>query len=872
MTDVKRLAVALSGRYTIERELGAGGMATVYLAHDVKHDRKVAVKVLRPELAAALGAERFLNEIKVTANLQHPHILPLHDSGEADGFLFYVMPYVEGESLRDKLTREKQLSVEESIEITKAIAAALDYAHGQGVIHRDIKPENILLQAGQAVIADFGIAKAIAAVGSDRLTETGLAIGTPTYMSPEQAAGSQEVDARSDVYSLGCLVYEMLGGQPPFTGPTVESIVHQHIAVEPPPISNLRPSVPAEVGAALARSLAKAPADRFATAGQLGDALRTTVVSSTTSDGASGWNSANLAVAASIVVMIAVAGWFLRPTGGSAPDNSIAVLPFTNVSGEDRNEAFTNGIHDDLLTQIAKIGGLRVISRTSMMEYRNTTKNIRQIARELGVATVLEGGVQRAGDVVRINVQLIDAASDAHLWAETYQRDLSVENIFAIQSHIAEQIAAALEVALSPEERDRIEAVPTDNLAAYDFYLQGNEYRDRPGQSYDDLQLAQQMYERAVRLDPEFGLGYAALSQVHSEVRWFGYDETEARRVQARAAVDRALQIDPEAPEAHWALGMYYYRGFRDYDRALEELTIAERGLPGSAALLAAKTYVLRRIGRWDEVLANLVRLSVLQPRDGTTLSELGDVYAALRRYREADSVYAHILDLAPDFTDVALRRRYVAISMTGDVTPLRNLLDSLPRGTDYLKAGFTTPVLRWRAQVWSGDYAAALASLAETDETYTENQHESIPLTLLVGLTLLFAGDTTAAHTALDSARSTLERLIDRRPEDERLRQSLAHAYAGMGRRDDALREARRAVEILPISRDAYWGPRYVRELAVIHAMVGDYDGAMEQLETWLDLPGLGAVSMKHMALDPRLGRLREDPRFQALVDREQN
>ncbi len=268
-----RLTTAIADRYRIERELGAGGMATVYLAQDVKHERKVALKVLRPELAAVIGAERFLAEIKVTANLQHPHILPLHDSGEADSFLYYVMPYVEGETLRDKIEREKQLGVDEAIEITRSVAAALDYAHRQSVIHRDIKPENILLHDGQAMVADFGIALALSHAGGARLTETGLSIGTPHYMSPEQAMGDRELDARSDVYSLGAMLYEMLAGDPPYTGSTAQAIVAKVITEKAPPVTVHRDTVPPHVAAAIHKALAKLPADRFHTAHEFADAL-----------------------------------------------------------------------------------------------------------------------------------------------------------------------------------------------------------------------------------------------------------------------------------------------------------------------------------------------------------------------------------------------------------------------------------------------------------------------------------------------------------------------------------------------------------------------------------------------------------------------
>src|SRR5512141_941878 len=274
MTDVLgRLTAALADRYRVERELGAGGMATVYLAEDLRHGRKVAVKVLRPELAAVIGADRFLAEIRTTANLQHPHILPLHDSGQADSFLFYVMPFVEGESLRDRLVRETQLPIGDAVRIATEVASALDYAHRHGVIHRDIKPENILLHDGRALVADFGIALAASKAGGTRMTETGMSLGTPTYMSPEQAMGEREITARSDVYALGCVLYEMLAGEPPFTGPSAQAIIARVVTEEPRSLTLQRKTIPPHVEAAVERALAKLPADRFASAAQFAEAL-----------------------------------------------------------------------------------------------------------------------------------------------------------------------------------------------------------------------------------------------------------------------------------------------------------------------------------------------------------------------------------------------------------------------------------------------------------------------------------------------------------------------------------------------------------------------------------------------------------------------
>jgi len=398
--ELERLRAALADRYRLERELGRGGMATVYFANDLRHDRPVALKVLKPELAHALGPERFLREVKITARLNHPHILPLLDSGEAEGFLYYVMPYVEGESLRDRLEREKQLPLDDALLIAREVADALAYAHGHDVVHRDIKPENILLESGHAVVADFGIARAITAAGGEKLTETGLAVGTPAYMSPEQAAGETTLDGRSDLYSLGCVLYEMLAGEPPFTGPTVGSVVRQHLAAEPPSIRVIRPAVPGWVASVLSRALAKTPVDRFTTVALFNEALvrRESAPMAAAGPGPGAAPSRRVGRLALIGVAAVVGGALLLRSGWETPApagpayerTAVAVLPFQNLSAEGPHAYFAGGLHDELLTQLSKVAALKVISRTSVMGYQGTRTPLKQIASELGVGSVVE--------------------------------------------------------------------------------------------------------------------------------------------------------------------------------------------------------------------------------------------------------------------------------------------------------------------------------------------------------------------------------------------------------------------------------------------------------------------------------------------------
>src|SRR5438445_2077203 len=519
--SVARLRAALAGRYTIERELGRGGMATVYRAGDVKHRRTVAIKVLRPELASQLGPDRFLREVEIAASLNHPHILALYDSGDADGFLFYVLPYVEGESLRDKLARERQLSVEDALRITRQVAAALGYAHARNVIHRDIKPENILLHEGEAMVTDFGIALAVSAAADDRLTLTGLAVGTPVYMSPEQAAGERALDARSDVYSLGCVLYEMLAGEPHYTGPTAQAVITKRLVDPVPLVRRLRAAVPLGVEQALTKALAKVPADRWASP-------------------------------------IAFAEALTAPASTRAP--SVAVLPFLNLSADPENEYFADGITEDVIAHLSKIRALKVISRTSVMAFKQREQSLKEIGARLEAATLLEGSVRRVGDRVRIVAQLIDAETDRHLWVETYDRQLT--DVFAIQTDVALHLAAALKAELSPDEQSRLHQEPTGDLQAYQLYLQGRHCYFR--YTEEGSRKGIEYFEQAIAKDPDYALAYAALAMVYTELGEAGAMRPDEAYARAKAASAKALALDPELGEAHCMLA--FIKAVCDFD------------------------------------------------------------------------------------------------------------------------------------------------------------------------------------------------------------------------------------------------------------------------------------------------------------------
>ncbi len=603
-----RLNAALAGRYVIERELGSGGMATVYLAHDVKHHRRVAVKVLRPEVAAALGPDRFLREVEIAARLNHPHILALYDSGKANGFLFYVMPYVAGESLRHRLAREKQLPVEEALGITRDIASALGHAHAQNVIHRDVKPENILLYEGEAMVADFGIALAVSAAAGERLTEIGLAVGTPEYMSPEQALGERELDARSDVYSLGCVLYELLAGEPPYTGRTAQAILAKRFADPVPAVRRLRSAIPTGVEQALMKALARAPADRFASAAAFAEALA-------------------------------------APAAVRPRTPSVAVLPFLSLSADPENEYFADGVTEDVIAQLSKVGALQVISRTSVMPFKKREHGLREIAATLQVATLLEGSVRRAGDRVRIVAQLIDAETDQHLWAETYDRQLT--DIFAIQADVAVQIAAALRAELSPDERDRIEREPTRDLEAYQLYLQGRHWFSR--YTVEGIRKGIEYLEQAITRDPQYALAHAglALAWAHLGIDPGGGAVQPAVAYQrAKAAVTKALALDGGLGEVHAVLGLLKFVCDFDWAGAEQEFRLALELSPGSADTYDHYGWMCAALGRYDEAIAMVKRAQELDP-----LAHGSDVASTLLRagrYEEAAHAAARIIEFDP--------------------------------------------------------------------------------------------------------------------------------------------------------------------------------------------------------------------------------
>jgi len=503
-------------QYKIIKSLGSGSIASVYLAEDLRHHRKIAIKVLRPEMTATMASEQFLDEIKIAAALTHPHIVPVYDSGASGGIFYYVMPFIPGESLRERLDNKTHLDIDESLHIIRDIGSALHYAHAHKVVHRDIKPENILLEEGHALLTDFGIAHALSTASNQEISGTHWILGTPAYMSPEQAYGDHNIDHRSDLYSLGCVLFESLTGQPPFTGQNAQQVIAKMLTEDVPPLRISRPEVPYHISLSLRKMLSKNPEERFHTI----DAFLESLDASTSE------------------VM-------------QSARKSIAVLPFTNLGGTDENEYLADGLTDEIINALSKIENLNVVSRTSVYAFKEKQLDIRAIGEQLNVSTVLEGSLQKSGEMLRVTGQLIDVANGYHLWSEQFHRKM--KDVFTIQDEIAQKIVSALQILLTKQEQYKLSRTPVENVNAYQYYLRGRQYFHQTRKK--SLEYAKEMFLKAIEIDPDYARAYAGIAESASQLYMYYPEKTEELE-QASDASRRALELDPELSEVHAARGM----------------------------------------------------------------------------------------------------------------------------------------------------------------------------------------------------------------------------------------------------------------------------------------------------------------------------
>ncbi len=616
MADLNFLAGALADRYRLDRQLGQGGMATVYLAHDHKHGREVAIKVLRPELAESLGRDRFLREIQLAARLSHPHILPLYDSGEADGVLYFVMPVMKGQTLRERLEAKAPLSIEEAVRITTEVADALDYAHRHDIVHRDIKPENILLHEGHAVVADFGIGKALLAAGADHgmVTQVGVMVGTPAYLSPEQAAGDT-IDGRSDLFALGCVLYEMLTGEVAFAALTTPAVIAKRFVYSPPPVTATRADVPVAVEATAARLLQRSPEHRFATGADVVAALRS--------------GSTGLAPAAH--------------AESARQERSIAVLPFANLSADPENEFFSDGLAEEIITDLSAVKALRVISGASSRQLKGTKKGMREIGHLLGVRYALTGSARMAGNALRVTAQLVDTTSDEQLWAEKFSG--TMDDVFDVQERVSRAIVSALQVTLSSLEDARLAERPIRNVRAFELYLKAQELVRRYGAPIDRV-LA--LLDRADEIEgPSLPLRalrtYTQIMQMRAGMKTDA-DNLAHAESSARALLEEA----PNAPYGHSLLGFIAYeRG--DLRGAVRGLTQALERDPSDADARFFLGIALEAAGQHEAANATGRRFRELDPLSSMAAILLGSSCWFVGRPAERLDVLEHASTRDPE-------------------------------------------------------------------------------------------------------------------------------------------------------------------------------------------------------------------------------
>jgi len=859
-------------------ELGAGAMAITYRARDTVLNSVAALKVIDRSVAQNPGARsRFLREARAAANIHHPNVARVTFYGEQDGECFYAMELVEGETLEDRVRRDGPMPLALALEVIEQAARALAVAEVCGVVHRDIKPSNLMLESDASEtlmvkVIDYGVAKVMGPQAEPGAEQTQIGfIGTPAFASPEQFAGAGQlpIDTRSDIYSLGVTLWYLLTARTPFVGRTMEEIRARHTGALP--LEQLRSlHLPGQVITLLKSMLAPDPKDRPQTARELLSAVHR-CYQRFNPEARSRRRRGVLAGAALTLVIAAIAlgPWLYQRTRSFTPiERSIAVLPFENLSSDKENAYFVEGIQDEILTRLSKIADLKVISRTSTQHYQSVPQNLREIAKQLGVAHVLEGSVQRSADAVRVNVQLIKATNDAHIWSDTFDRNLT--DIFSVESEVAKAIADQLRAKLTGQEAEVIGAKPTDNPQAYDAYLRGLAYTLKTGFTPANSLGAQRSLKEAVRLDPKFALGWALLSYVDAS----GYltqslQPTVALREEARQAAETAITLQPKLGEAVFAKGFYHYACLKDYDTAVNYLEQAYRLLPNNSRIPQALAYVERRRGNWDKSETYFNEAEKLDPLNVNLLSQHARSYVCLRRFPEAARKLEQILNITPDDIDTLVLKARIA-QAEGDLPRASALLAPLRLGADYANA-LETQVYQ---AILESRPAAVIAQLkeilAKPDQALGYYNGE---LRFWLGWAQEVAGDHAGARESWSQARSELEPFLKEQPENFVLLGDLALTNMGLGDNAAALTLAERAIAMISIEKDALTGPRPLDILARVAARIGDPDRSISTLEKLLSIPYEAPLAANPpltaalLRLDPMFEPLRKDPRFQKLL-----
>ncbi len=863
------------GDYELLEEIGRGGQGVVFRARQKSLNRVVALKVIRlGQWASKAHLKRFRLEAEAAARLEHPGIVPIHEVGERDGSCYFSMKFVEGGQL-DAVAKREAMSIRRAVELIAKVARTIHYAHEHGILHRDIKPGNILLDAkGEPHLTDFGLARLVESDSS--VTHTLDVLGTPSYMAPEQAVGNNAaISSVTDVYGLGAVLYQLLTGQPPFAGGTTYETIKLLLDTEPKQPRLINPKIDRDLSTICLKCLEKDPKRRYSSALTLAEDLERwlkhePIQARHTGVFARGtkWvrrNPTSALLAASLLALAAAVGWNVwkselihRPLA-----TGIAVLPFESLSEQKENSVFADGVQDDILTKLAKIADLKVISRTSVMDYRGK-RNVHQIGDALRVSHVLEGSARRSGDRIHLNAQLIDTRTDTHVWAEEYDRDLN--DLFAIQSEIAQKVAAQLHVKITPAEKQAIQRKPTGDLVAFDLYSRANDILSGKNSRPQDFAQAVDLLNRAVARDPSFLEAYCQLAFAHDQLYFDGIDRTPARLAMAKDAIDSAFRLKPDSGEAYLARAVHLYRGYLDYDGAVAELEIARQTLPNQARIFQLMGFIQRRQGRWEESTRNLERAAELDPRDLGTLEVLSSDYARFRRHAEAKTWLTRAVAVAePD--DISMKLAFPEGELYGnaDPRPLHQAIDSI-RATNPA-AGTSAIAHDWLfCALAERDGAAATQALSALSENEISlGDKVSFNRHFVEGLIARMRNDEHNAQLAFAAAREEQERIVEAQPDFGPAWCALGMIDAGLGRKEEALREGRRALELLPLEKDALVGQYLARYFAVIAAWVGEKDLACEQLAVVVQPPS--NVSYGELKLMPWWDPLRGDPRFDKIV-----
>jgi serine/threonine protein kinase/TolB-like protein/Tfp pilus assembly protein PilF len=862
------------GDYELLEEIGRGGQGVVFRARQKSLNRTVALKVISlGQWASKAHLKRFRLEAEAAARLEHPGIVPIHEVGERDGSCYFSMKFVEGGQL-DEVARREPMPIRRAAELIAKVARTVHYAHEHGILHRDIKPGNILLDAkGEPHLTDFGLARLVESESS--VTHTLDVLGTPSYMAPEQAVGNNAaVSSVTDVYGLGAVLYQLLTGQPPFAGGTTYETIKLLLDTEPRQPRLLNSKIDRDLSTICLKCLEKDPKRRYSSALALAEDLERwlkhePIQARHTGIFARGkkWvrrNPTSALLAASLIALAAASGWIIWKSEFIARPlaNGIAVLPFENLSDDKSDASFVDGMQDDVLTKLARIADLKVISRASVMDYRGK-RNLRQIGNDLRVSHVLEGSVRRAGTHLRLNAQLIDTRTDTHVWAEQYDRDLN--DLFAIQSEIAQKVAERLNAKLTSAERLAIEEKPTNDLVAFELYSRANNIWGITWGREDALQ-AIDLLNQAVARDPSFLEAYCKLAVIHDQLYFYGLDHTPARLALAEAVVEKAFRIRPNAGEAHLARAFHLYNGYLDYDGALAELEIARRSLPNDPRIFSVTGYIQRRQGRWEEAIRSLERAIELDPRNLNALGNIADSYGMARRYAEQKSKLDRMLAIEPNNVGVKAVRAFVEVDWKADTGPLHQLIDEI-RATN--PAAMPKIAFRWLpCALAERDIAAAKDALLASDEFPLGINAVNFTRPFAEGVIARMTNDEHKAQLAFTAARAEQEKTVQAQPDYGPAWCVLGVIDAALGRKEAALREGRRAVELLPVEKDPVNGMVMIKYLAMIAAWVGEKDLACEQLATAVRSPLSGTdLSYGELKLMPEWDPLRGDPCFEKIV-----